>query len=110
VLDDPLIDESGHLVAIVAPHVPKLIVGESTGELSPGQRPVSGNTRYRPECWRDTRREREGDAAAQAAATKIDPAKFGWGIALTGLVMGLGSNPTHEVIKAVTEFKKQLKG
>jgi len=32
-----------------------------------------------------------------------------WGIAATGLVIGLGSSPTHEVIRAVQEFKKNLK-
>src|SRR5207244_2208268 len=31
------------------------------------------------------------------------------GIAVTGLVMGLGSNPTHEVIRAIQEFKKAKK-
>lgn len=30
---------------------------------------------------------------------------FHWGVVATGLVMGLGSNPAHEVIKAVQEFK-----
>lgn len=28
-----------------------------------------------------------------------------WGVAVTGVVMGLGSNPAHEVIKAIQEFK-----
>jgi hypothetical protein len=51
-----------------------------------------------------------GTNAAQAMAIGFDPTRLSWGVALTGLVMGLGSNPTHEVIKAVTEFKKQLKG
>jgi hypothetical protein len=32
-----------------------------------------------------------------------------WGIALTGLLMGLGSTPTHEVIKLVQEVKKSRK-
>jgi hypothetical protein len=31
--------------------------------------------------------------------------RFFWGVALTGVVMGLGSNPAHEVIKAIQEFK-----
>jgi hypothetical protein len=34
---------------------------------------------------------------------------FQWGVALTGVVMGLGSNPAHEVIKAVQEFKNNQK-
>jgi hypothetical protein len=33
-----------------------------------------------------------------------------WGIALTGLLMGLGSNPTHEVIRAIQEVKEARKG
>ena len=33
-----------------------------------------------------------------------------WGVACTGLVMGLGSNPTHEVIRLVQEYKKTQKG
>lgn len=32
-----------------------------------------------------------------------------WGVAFTGLLMGLGSNPTHEVIRAIQEFKKSRK-
>jgi len=34
---------------------------------------------------------------------------FYWGIVFTGIAMGLGSNPTHEVIRALQEFKKNLK-
>ncbi|HEY6186073.1 MAG TPA: hypothetical protein VIW80_00235 [Pyrinomonadaceae bacterium] len=30
-------------------------------------------------------------------------------VALTGLLMGLGSNPTHEVIRAIQEYKKSRK-
>jgi hypothetical protein len=30
---------------------------------------------------------------------------FHWGLVLTGVVMGLGSNPTHDVIKAAQEYK-----
>lgn len=33
----------------------------------------------------------------------------GIGIALTGLVIGLGANPTHEVIRLLEEFKKSRK-
>jgi hypothetical protein len=32
-----------------------------------------------------------------------------WGVALTGLLIGLGSNPTHEVIRAIQEYKKTRK-
>jgi hypothetical protein len=35
--------------------------------------------------------------------------KFYWGIIFTGVVMGLGSNPTHEVIRVLQEYKKNLK-
>jgi len=31
-------------------------------------------------------------------------------VLLTGVIIGLGSNPTHEVIRAVQEFKKGQKG
>jgi hypothetical protein len=31
---------------------------------------------------------------------------FKWGVALTGIVMGLGSNPTHELIKALQTYKQ----
>ncbi len=34
---------------------------------------------------------------------------FYWGVVLTGLVIGLGSNPTHEVIQVLQEFKTNLK-
>lgn len=34
---------------------------------------------------------------------------FYWGIAFTGIVIGLGSNPTHEVIRVLQEFKNNLK-
>lgn len=33
-----------------------------------------------------------------------------WQIILTGLIMGLGSSPTHEVIRAIQEYKKTRKG
>ncbi len=35
--------------------------------------------------------------------------KFYWGVAFTGVVIGLGSNPTHEVIRVLQEFKTNLK-
>lgn len=35
--------------------------------------------------------------------------QFYWGIIFTGIVMGLGSNPTHEVIRVLQEYKKTLK-
>jgi hypothetical protein len=31
-------------------------------------------------------------------------------VAVTGLVIGLGSNQTHEVIQAIQQFKQQAKG
>jgi len=37
------------------------------------------------------------------------PPQWQWGIAVTGLLMGLGSTPTHEVIKLVQEVKKSRK-
>jgi hypothetical protein len=37
------------------------------------------------------------------------PAAGRWGIAFTGLVLGLGANPTHEVIRAVQEYKERQK-
>jgi hypothetical protein len=33
-----------------------------------------------------------------------------WSVLLTGVIIGLGSNPTHEVIRAIQEFKKTQKG
>jgi hypothetical protein len=33
-----------------------------------------------------------------------------WQIIFTGLMIGLGSNPTHEVIRAIQEYKKSRKG
>jgi hypothetical protein len=47
--------------------------------------------------------------AAAAGATAKSPC-WQWGVALTGLLMGLGSNPTHEVIRAIQEVKKSRKG
>jgi polyhydroxyalkanoate synthesis regulator phasin len=32
-----------------------------------------------------------------------------WAVAFTGLLIGLGSNPTHEVIRAIQEYKKTRK-
>jgi hypothetical protein len=32
-----------------------------------------------------------------------------WGVALTGILMGLGSSPTHEVIRAIQEVKNSKK-
>jgi hypothetical protein len=36
--------------------------------------------------------------------------KFYWGVIVTGVVIGLGSNPTHEAIRVLQEFKNNLKG
>jgi hypothetical protein len=35
--------------------------------------------------------------------------QFYWGVVFTGIVIGLGSNPTHEVIRVLQEYKKSLK-
>jgi len=51
-------------------------------------------------------------AAYQAPPDEVSGSaspQWQWGIALTGLLMGLGSNPTHEVIKLVQEVKKSRK-
>jgi hypothetical protein len=32
-----------------------------------------------------------------------------WGVSLTGVLIGLGANPTHEAIKALQEYKKSRK-
>jgi hypothetical protein len=45
----------------------------------------------------------------RAAAESTQSGSWQWGIAFTGLLMGLGSNPTHEVIKLVQEVKKSRK-
>jgi hypothetical protein len=42
----------------------------------------------------------------QGASTLVWPY---WGVAATGVVMGLGANPAHEVIRAVQEYKHRLK-
>jgi hypothetical protein len=44
-----------------------------------------------------------------ASVALVDVAKLGWGTAITGVVMGLGANPTHEVIRAIQEYKKKTK-
>jgi hypothetical protein len=33
-------------------------------------------------------------------------AAWGLGVPLTGLIMGLGSNPTHEIIQAIQQYKQ----
>jgi hypothetical protein len=43
--------------------------------------------------------------AGQASQNGGNP--FHWGIVVTGLIMGLGANPTHEVISTLREVKKQ---
>jgi hypothetical protein len=51
------------------------------------------------------------DAATDGAASAGQlPATPGLRIALTGLLIGLGSNPTHEVIQVLQEYKKGKKG
>jgi hypothetical protein len=39
-------------------------------------------------------------------ATDTSPSPAAWGIAATGLIIGLGSNPTHELIQALQELKR----
>jgi hypothetical protein len=51
-------------------------------------------------------------AAYQAPPEQVEAGaspEWQWGIALTGLLMGLGSTPTHEVIKLVQEVKESRK-
>ena len=45
-----------------------------------------------------------------AAASGTASAHGRWSVLLTGVIIGLGSNPTHEVIRAIQEFKKGQKG
>ncbi|HYR07174.1 MAG TPA: hypothetical protein VEQ60_05385, partial [Longimicrobium sp.] len=61
--------------------------------------------------------ELSGDQSAgprdtEAVATNSKEPSRGkrWQIILTGLIMGLGSSPTHEVIRAIQEYKKTRKG
>jgi hypothetical protein len=49
------------------------------------------------------------DLFAASGITTTQFHGFAWGVALTGVVMGLGSNPTHEIIKAVQEYKNNQK-
>jgi hypothetical protein len=58
----------------------------------------------------------QAEAAAQEVAQKVaesggeqGPYFPAWSIAVTGLIVGLGSSPTHEAIKLLTEWKKGLK-
>lgn len=45
-----------------------------------------------------------------AAASNSSSKNPEWMVLLTGVIIGLGSNPTHEVIRAIQEFKKGQKG
>ncbi len=49
--------------------------------------------------------------AAAGASTSGSPSALlpHLGVAITGLIMGLGSNPTHEIIRAIQEYKDNLK-
>ena len=49
-------------------------------------------------------------ASDEAASVGSLPATLGLRIAATGLLIGLGSNPTHEVIQVLQEYKKGKKG
>jgi hypothetical protein len=44
-----------------------------------------------------------------AAAGVTSAAKFHWGVAASGIVVGLGSNPTHEIIRSIQEYKNSKK-
>lgn len=48
-------------------------------------------------------------AIFQSSAGTLFSLPFFWGVAFTGIVIGLGSNPTHEVIRVLQEFKNNLK-
>ncbi len=53
------------------------------------------------------------DLFLAAMGVQSAPQKTGffpyWGVAFTGLVMGLGSGPTHEIIRTIQEIKKSRK-
>jgi hypothetical protein len=44
-----------------------------------------------------------------AAAGTTSTSSFHWGVAVTGLVLGLGSSPTHELIRSIQEYKQSRK-
>jgi len=50
------------------------------------------------------------DTAAVGTRGRVPDRGKRWQIILTGLIMGLGSSPTHEVIRAIQEYKKTRKG
>jgi hypothetical protein len=45
-----------------------------------------------------------------AALSIATPPGLEWGMVLTGVAVGLGSNPTHELIKAIQTYKQQQQG
>jgi ABC-type multidrug transport system fused ATPase/permease subunit len=47
-------------------------------------------------------------AAWGADPLKVSPTGVAFGVAFTGLMMGLGAGPTHEVIRSIQEFKKSF--
>jgi hypothetical protein len=49
-------------------------------------------------------------AVLETPAQGVEGALVDLRVILTGLVMGLGSNPTHEVIRAIQEYKENRKG
>jgi predicted membrane protein len=50
------------------------------------------------------------DVFAATIGTSTDAKDlFKWGVALTGVIMGIGSNPTHEVIKVLQTYKQSQK-
>src|SRR5712692_3564417 len=44
-----------------------------------------------------------------AAAGTASTSGFHWGVAVTGIVVGLGSSPTHELIRSIQEYKQSQK-
>ncbi len=48
-------------------------------------------------------------AIFQSSTGSLFNFKFYWGVVFTGVVIGLGSNPTHEVIRVLQQFKNNLK-
>lgn len=69
-----------------------------------GQTPAAGETNATRPATPDVSAARERKAEVGGITIGLY-----WGVAFTGLLMGLGSNPTHEVIRAIQEYKKTRK-
>lgn len=52
----------------------------------------------------------QGSAQTPAPVPAVPGAAAAAHIVLTGIIIGLGSNPTHEVIRSIQEYKKGQKG